>query len=75
MQHRFFKRTLARHTALFLILTLSLSSFAVPSFTAFAQDEKQDKKKEDKRREEKKKKSQAEIVKSVYKRWKDEDVR
>src|SRR5215813_2849478 len=74
MQHRFFKRTLARHAALFLILALSISSFAIPSYPAFAQDEKQDRKKE-KRLEEKKKEAEKEKVKSVDKRWKDEDVR
>ena len=75
MQHRFFKRTLARHAALFLIGALSLSSFTLPAGAVFAQDgkkkEEQDKKKVDERR----KKSQEERVKSVYKRWKDEDVR
>jgi GWxTD domain-containing protein len=65
---------MARHTALFLILALALSSFTISSFSAFAQDEKQDKKKE-KRAEEKKKASEKERVKSVYRRWKDEDVR
>lgn len=75
MQHRFFKRTFARHTALFLILALSLSSFAFPAFTAFAQDEKQDQKRDEKKRKERMKKSEEERVKSVYKRWKDEDVR
>src|SRR6266545_6814985 len=74
MQHRFFVRTPARRIALFLIFALSLSSFALSSFGAFAQDEKQDKKNED-RKKEKAKKSQEEKVKSVYKRWKDEDVR
>ncbi|MGE0131059.1 MAG: GWxTD domain-containing protein [Blastocatellales bacterium] len=75
MQHRFFKRTFARRTAMFLILALSLSSFAIPSLTAFAQDEKQDKKNEEKERQKKRRKAQEESVKSVYKRWKDEDVR
>src|SRR5262245_54803706 len=78
MQNRFFVRTPARRIALFLIFALSLSSFALSSFGAFAQDEKQDekqdKKKEDKKKE-KAKKSQEERIKSVYKRWKDEDVR
>src|SRR6266511_2765582 len=74
MQHRFFVRTPARRIALFLIFALSLSGFALSSFGAFAQDEKQDKKNED-RKKEKAKKSQEEKVKSVYKRWKDEDVR
>jgi GWxTD domain-containing protein len=76
MQHRFFVRTPARRIALFLIFALSLSSFALSSFGAFAQDEKQDKpEKQDKKSKEKAKKSQEEKVKSVYKRWKDEDVR
>ncbi|MGH9836299.1 MAG: GWxTD domain-containing protein [Blastocatellia bacterium] len=75
MQHRFFKRKSARQTALFLALTLIISCFAIPSGAAFAQSEKQDKKKEDKRREEKRKESEKEKVKSVYKRWLDEDVR
>jgi GWxTD domain-containing protein len=74
MQHRFFERTPARRIALFLIFALSLSSFAMPSFRAFAQDEQKDKKKE-KQIEEKRRKSQEEKVKSVYRRWKDEDVR
>jgi GWxTD domain-containing protein len=74
MRHRYFKRTVARHTALFLIFALALSSFAIPSLSAFAQDEKQ-KKNDDKRKEEKKKTAEKERVKSVYKRWKDEDVR
>jgi GWxTD domain-containing protein len=74
MQHRFFERTPARRIALFLIFALSLSSFAMPSFRAFAQDEQKDKKKE-KQIEEKRRKSQEEKLKSVYRRWKDEDVR
>ena len=74
MQHRFFERTPARSIALFLIFALSLSSFAMPSLSAFAQDDKQDKKKA-KQREEKQREAQKEKVKSVYKRWKDEDVR
>src|SRR5215471_1388496 len=74
MQYRFFDRTTARRAALFLILTLSLSSFATPNSAANAQEEKK-KKKEEKRREEKKKEAEKEKVKSVYKRWKDEDVR
>jgi GWxTD domain-containing protein len=74
MQHRFFERTPARRIALFLIFALSLSSLAMPSFGAFAQDDKQDKKNED-RKKEKARKSQEEKVKSVYKKWKDEDVR
>src|SRR5262252_7606659 len=79
MQHRFFVRTPARRIALFLIFALSLSSFALSSFGAFAQDGKPDKKdkpeKQDKKSKERAKKSQEERVKSVYKRWKDEDVR
>jgi len=67
MLHRFFERAPARRIALFLIFALSLSSFAMPSFCAFAQDE-QDKKKEEA------KKSQEEKLKSAYKRWIDEDV-
>ncbi|HEX5085800.1 MAG TPA: GWxTD domain-containing protein [Blastocatellia bacterium] len=82
MQHRFFERTPARRIALFLIFALSISSFVMPSFGralgwtggAFAQDDKQDKERE-KRKKEKARKSQEEKVKSVYKRWKDEDVR
>jgi GWxTD domain-containing protein len=73
MLHRFFVRTPARRTALFLIFALSLSSFALPSFGAFAQDEKQGKK-SDGRKKEKAKESQEEKLKSVYKRWIDEDV-
>src|SRR5215470_15026943 len=76
MQHGFFKRTLSLHTALFLILALALSSFALPTlFRAFAQEEKQDEKKKEKRAEEKKPKQTKEKLKSVYKRWMDEDVR
>jgi GWxTD domain-containing protein len=74
MQHRFFEQTPARRIALFLIFALSLSSFAMPSFRAFAQDDKQDKKNAD-RKKEKQKEAQKEKVKSVYKKWKDEDVR
>jgi GWxTD domain-containing protein len=74
MRYRFFKRTPARRRALFLILTLALSSFAVSLFTASAQDDKQ-KKQDAKKQAEKNKKSQEEKVKSVYKRWMDEDVR
>src|SRR5215813_6362942 len=74
LQRRFFVRTTARRIALFLIFALSISSFALSSFGAFAQDENQDKKR-DKQREEKKKEAAKEKVKSVYKRWKDEDVR
>jgi GWxTD domain-containing protein len=73
MLHRFFERTLARRIALFLIFALSLSSLALPSFGAFAQDERQDKKNKD-RNKEKPKKIQEEKLKSVYKRWIDEDV-
>jgi GWxTD domain-containing protein len=74
MQQRFFGQTPARRIALFLIFALSLSSFAMSSFSAFAQDDQQDKKKE-KQRDEKRKEAQKERLKSVYKRWKDEDVR
>ncbi|MCI0523965.1 MAG: GWxTD domain-containing protein [Acidobacteria bacterium] len=58
-----------------MALTLIVSCFAIPNGAAFAQSEKQDKKKEDKRREEKRRESEKEKVKSVYKRWLDEDVR
>lgn len=61
MQYPLFTRNSAHKTALFLILTLILSSFSV-----FAQDKTDKKKKE---------KVQKEGLKSVYKRWKDEDVR
>lgn len=74
MQDRFFERTPTRRTALFLIFALSLSSFALPSFRAFAQEAPKDKKRE-KQVEERRKKSQEEQLKSVYKRWKDNDVR
>src|SRR5262245_64583427 len=74
MLHRFFERAPARRIALFLIFALSLSSFAMSSFGAFAQDEKQDKKIEE-RKKEKAKESQEEKLKSAYKRWIDEDVR
>src|SRR5262245_8529528 len=73
MLHRFFERTPARRIALFLIFALSLSSFALPSFGAFAQGETQDKKNED-RKKENAKKSQEEKLKGPYKRWIDEDV-
>jgi len=62
MQNRLFTRNSARQTALLLIVTLILSSF-----TVFAQDKQDKKKKNDK--------AGKESVKSVYKRWKDEDVR
>lgn len=63
MLNRLFTRNSARRTALFLVFTLIVSSFS-----AFAQDKKKrDKDKEQKAREER--------VKSVYKRWVDEDVR
>src|SRR5215475_6894789 len=77
MQYRFFERTPARRVALFLLFALALSSFALSSLRwgAFAQDEKQDNKKNEKRAEEKKKAAEKEKVKSVYKRWIDEDVR
>src|SRR5262245_10186209 len=55
-----------RGTALLLIFSLIISSL-----TVFAQDDKKDDKKESKR----KKKASNEIVKPVYKRWVDEDVR
>jgi GWxTD domain-containing protein len=74
MRHRLFKRTFARGAGLFLIGALSLSSFAIPSFTALAQDEKE-RKKEEKKQKERARKSEEERVKSVYKRWLDEDVR
>jgi GWxTD domain-containing protein len=74
MQHRFLTRKLTRISALFLVFTLVISSFTIPSFTAFAQESKEDKKKEEKRKE-KARKSEEERVKSVYKRWLDEDVR
>ncbi|MGH9767933.1 MAG: GWxTD domain-containing protein [Blastocatellia bacterium] len=73
MQHRFFERTPSRRIALFLIFALSLSSFAMASFRAFAQDAQKDKNEE--RKKEKARKSQEEQIKSVYKRWKDNDVR
>src|SRR5205823_10796766 len=63
MQNRFFTRNSAQRTALLLIVTLILSSFSV-----FAQERKDEKKK-------KNDKAGKESVKSVYKRWKDEDVR
>ncbi|MEP7343564.1 MAG: GWxTD domain-containing protein [Acidobacteriota bacterium] len=63
MQNRLFTLNSARRTALLLIVTLILSSF-----TAFAQDKKDEKKKRND-------KAGKESVKSVYKRWKDEDVR
>src|SRR5262245_14929389 len=74
MLHRFFERAQARRIALLLIFALSLSSFALPPFGAFAQGEKQDKKSEE-RKKEIAKESQEEKLKSAYKRWIDEDVR
>ncbi len=62
MQKKIFNRKTTRGTVLFLIFTLILSSLAV-----FAQDEKNEKKK--------KAKEPRESLKSVYKRWIDEDVR
>src|SRR5215831_18172399 len=77
MQYRFFERTPARRVALFLLFALALSSFALSSlgWGAFAQDEQQDSKKKDKQQAEKKKAAEKEKLKSVYKRWIDEDVR
>ncbi len=62
MQHLMSKLKPVCAAALFLIFALSFSSF-----TVFAQDEKKE--------EKKKKKPGNESVKSVYKRWLDEDVR
>lgn len=64
MQYRLFTRNFLRRTALLLIAILVISSFSV-----FAQD------KQDKRRKERAKEAEKEKVKSVYKRWVDEDVR
>lgn len=64
MQYRLFTRNFLRKTALLLIVTLFISSLSV-----FAQD------KQDKRRKERAKEAEKEKVKSVYKRWVDEDVR
>lgn len=62
MLNRLFTRNFVRRTAVILILAMLASSFSV-----FAQDKKRDKDKEQRAREER--------VKSVYKRWVDEDVR
>jgi hypothetical protein len=62
MLHKSFTRNAARRTALFLIVTLLVSSLSV-----FAQD----KKKQDK---DKQKRAAEEKLKSVYKRWVNEDV-
>ncbi|MBS1786760.1 MAG: GWxTD domain-containing protein [Acidobacteria bacterium] len=62
MLNRLFSRNSARRIALLLTLTLTLSSL-----TVFAQD----KKKQDKDKE---KRAQEEKLKSVYKRWVNEDV-
>ena len=62
MLNRLFSRNSARRIALFLTLALTLSSL-----TVFAQD----KKKQDKDKE---KRGQEEKLKSVYKRWVNEDV-
>jgi GWxTD domain-containing protein len=64
-----FTKPSARRTALLLIFTLVASTFS-----AFAQDKK-DEKKEAKKQEERRKRGEEERVKSVYKRWMDEDVR
>lgn len=61
MLNRLFSRNSARRTALLLIFTLLASSFSV-----FAQEKKQDK--------DKQKRAQEEKLKSVYKRWVNEDV-
>lgn len=63
MLNRLFSRNAARRTALFLIATLVFSTL-----TVFAQD---DKKKQDK---DKQKRAAEEKLKSVYKRWVNEDV-
>ncbi|MBL8192142.1 MAG: GWxTD domain-containing protein, partial [Acidobacteria bacterium] len=63
MLHRLFTRNAARRTALFLIVTLLVSSLSV-----FAQE---DKKKQDK---DKQKRAAEEKLKSVYKKWVNEDV-
>jgi GWxTD domain-containing protein len=63
MQDRLFTRKFARHAALVLIATLILSPLA-----AFGQDKQENKKKKNDR-------AGKESVKSVYKRWVDEDVR
>jgi GWxTD domain-containing protein len=77
MQYRFFERTPARRVALFLLFALALSSFALSSlgWGAFAQDEQKDNKNKEKQQAEKKKAAEKEKLKSVYKRWIDEDVR
>ena len=61
MLNRLFSRNSARRTALLLVFTLLASSFSV-----FAQEKKQDK--------DKQKRAQEEKLKSVYKRWVNEDV-
>ncbi|HQR34708.1 MAG TPA: GWxTD domain-containing protein [Blastocatellia bacterium] len=61
MLNRLFSRNFARRTALLLIVTLLFSSLSV-----FAQEKKQDK--------DKQKRAQEEKLKSVYKRWVNEDV-
>ncbi|HEY7183641.1 MAG TPA: GWxTD domain-containing protein [Blastocatellia bacterium] len=77
MQYRFFERTPARRVTLFLLFALALSSFALSSlgWGASAQDEQKDSKKTEKQQAEKKKAADKEKLKSVYKRWIDEDVR
>jgi GWxTD domain-containing protein len=65
MLHQSWTRRYLRGMALFLMLTLALSSF-----TVFAQDDK----KNDKKKEQKAKQTR-ESISSVYKRWLDEDVR
>ncbi|MBO0858735.1 MAG: GWxTD domain-containing protein [Chloracidobacterium sp.] len=86
MKHRYIEPTPSRRVALFLLFALSLSSFAFSSLGwggAFAQDEQKDNKKQDEQKDKKKEKQQAEKkkeaqkekLKSVYKRWIDEDVR
>jgi GWxTD domain-containing protein len=69
------RRKTARHSALFLIFTLALSSLSFTSIASFAQDKSKEDKKKEEREKERRRKSEEERVKSVYKRWLDEDVR
>lgn len=63
MQQSVFDRGLRRISALFLVFSVMFSSISI---TAFAQDTNKDKQK---------RKQSTESLKSVYKRWVDEDVR
>ncbi|MGH9841587.1 MAG: GWxTD domain-containing protein [Blastocatellia bacterium] len=69
MQFPLFTPNSARRLAALLIIALFTSTLS--TFSAFAQDDK----KETRKKEERRKRGEEEKLKSVYKRWMDEDVR